>query len=215
MTAASAPVSRRYLGFALAVAAVFLGCLALEARVDMPVAEWARGLDGSWLHRVASLLTILGDAAVYLVPSALAALLLRRSARFRPHAAQATLLFLCVVISGLSADVLKVLFGRPRPTLLFSGGLSGFHGFHFGHDWNSFPSGHATTVGALVVVFVAWFPRARVPILLAAILVASTRVILHEHFVSDVVMGFAWGVASALVVRDLASDRIAGLAPSP
>jgi len=100
--------------------------------------------------------------------------------------------------SGLLANLLKLLVGKARPNVLFDEGRFGFTPFRYGYDVNSMPSGHATTCGAAATILALAFPKARWPILVVGILVASTRVFIHAHYLSDVLAGLALGIGCGL-----------------
>ena len=78
--------------------------------------------------------------------------------------------------------------GRARPILLFQKQFYGFYGFHFDHNFWSFPSGHATTIMGLSFGLSILFPRYVKYFMLLGILVMTTRVILTQHFLSDVLI---------------------------
>jgi membrane-associated phospholipid phosphatase len=129
----------------------------------------------------------------------------REAAAWSEIAAFAMVLFLAIAASGLFTDALKVLFGRTRPPFItdtvFEFGpltFAGYAGF-------SFPSGHSSTAGALAAVL-AYGPRGfRLFGVLAALLVAASRVMIGVHFVSDVVAGFLIGCGiSWLIIRAMA-----------
>lgn len=94
-----------------------------------------------------------------------------------------------MVLAPTLERALKVLIGRPRP-----------EGAAFG-----FPSGHATAsaafFGALIYLAESLPPATRRPVralaILAILLVATARVMLHAHWPSDVLGGIALGVALA------------------
>lgn len=104
-----------------------------------------------------------------------------------------TYIFSSVALAGLTANLAKRLIGRARPEFFSHEGIFGRSMFS-GADFESFPSGHSTTAGALAGCLAIVFPRARVPILLAGALMAITRVIVGAHFPSDVVAGFGYGI---------------------
>ena len=188
--------------------------LVLQACVDIPVAQWAHRLPGSGLFRVAQVLPDFGDSAGYLVVTGVCALLLSRFQRYRLRARQALYLFLGVALSGLSADLLKLVFARSRPVLLFESGIYGFHWFQFGYVWNSFPSGHATTMGALAAAVAVLFPRARVPAAVLAAVIASSRIVVNAHYLSDVVMGFTWGACAVMILTAWFGDLVEKAPPA-
>jgi membrane-associated phospholipid phosphatase len=95
--------------------------------------------------------------------------------------------------SGLICDVLKYLCGRNRPELYFKEHLYGFHFFKTQYLMVSFPSGHSTTIAAVMMVFtllkIRWWPL----FLCIAVTVGLSRIVLTAHFLSDVLVGMALG----------------------
>ncbi len=118
--------------------------------------------------------------------------------------AQQLLLFLfsTVALSGLGVSLLKNILGRARPKFFDKLGPVEFQPFTFDHEFASFPSGHATTAGALAAVLAIVWPRARLPLFIAGAWIASTRFLIGAHYFSDTVAGCAIGVASAYFIRD-------------
>ena len=160
---------------------------------DQPVDEALRALTGSVLIVAARGLDAMGSIewVVVLVGGLIAVLLWER----RPR--DAALVFGAFFVAEVGVDVLKALFERARPTdgLLFS-------------PSGSFPSGHAMR-GALIATLwgaYAWHrlahaPRARLPVVGAIAAwggaMAFSRLVLHVHWLSDVVVGTAIGVGIA------------------
>jgi undecaprenyl-diphosphatase len=126
----------------------------------------------------------------------------RRSAGY--GLAQQLLLFLfaAVALSGVASSLLKNVLGRARPKFFDQFGPVEFQPFTFDYDFASFPSGHATTTGALAGVLVIIWPRARVPLFLGAAWIASTRFLIGAHYISDAVAGGAMGLAFVYFLRD-------------
>lgn len=56
-------------------------------------------------------------------------------------------------------------------------------------DKYSFPSGHSITAFAVAVSVGSFYPDLQLALLAAAFLIASSRIILGMHFLSDVVAG--------------------------
>ena len=148
----------------------------------------------------------------YLVPSALAFALLRwgggleRLRRWdssmRAMAQIPLFLFAAVAVSGIAADILKIVVGRTRPKLLFADGTYGFTWFGWRADHWSFPSGHAATAAAVMTVLWCLWPRSIWIYAAAAALVGIARVVTGQHYLSDVIAGAVIGV---LTTRALAS----------
>jgi undecaprenyl-diphosphatase len=124
--------------------------------------------------------------------------------------AQAGYAFLAVGFARIIVSLAKVLIGRARPILFDEGGSLHFRPFTAADVFNSFPSGHSATMGAVAMVLMLWFPKARVPIFLLCAFAAATRIAARAHYPSDVVAGYALGLLSALfLARCLARRRVA------
>jgi len=181
---------------------LLLALLLSIAFVDRPVAWFFHDSDPS-LRQVFQFITQFGLSKGYLVIAALLFATLglaafgtrdeRLAAALALHSRRALFLFLAVSGAGIVADVVKLVFGRARPKLLFA---DGFYGFTWGADqadyW-SFPSGHATTAAALAVGLYLLWPRGLPLYLVVALLVAASRIIITAHYASDVLMGAAIG----------------------
>jgi membrane-associated phospholipid phosphatase len=166
-------------------------------RVDRAVsAALYAGDDRSGLHEAAlQVATAPGSSAfrAVVVLAALVWLVRRRPLRTTAWVVVAT------VLVGPVTTLLKNLVGRPRPQFAEGGAEL---------DSLSFPSGHASGIATLVTValLVAW-PRlspsgrrwALAVGVLLALLVGCTRMWLGVHFLSDVVGGWALGVAWTLL----------------
>ena len=100
-------------------------------------------------------------------------------------------LFAAIAASGIAAGVLKVIFGRARPKLLFGADFYGFTWFGWNADHWSFPSGHAATVAALLTALWWLWPSHVLFYLVVGAIVAASRVVVGAHFLGDVVAG-AW-----------------------
>lgn len=171
--------------------------------VDRPIADFFHN-DGSALKPFFGTVQWFGLGYPYLVASGLGFAVLRWGgewATLRPRAEAMRRLayipgfiFVAVAASGLVADLLKVVVGRTRPKLLFDGGTYDFTWFGFRADHWSFPSGHATTVAALMAALWCLWPRPLWLYVAGAALVAASRVITGQHYLSDVVAGVAIGV---------------------
>lgn len=113
---------------------------------------------------------------------------------------QAAFVFITVAVSGIVVNLLKVVAGRMRPKLFLREAEHGFDPFSFGHDFASFPSGHATTLAAASFALALILPQWRWPILASGMALAFTRVMVTAHFLSDVIAGVALGMLSSWIV---------------
>lgn len=112
--------------------------------------------------------------------------------------------FATIAISGIVVVILKRLIGRARPMYLDELGPLYFRPFDI-LDWSfhSFPSGHATTALAFAVVigtlanrrFYGW-------IIALGLVIGLSRIVVGDHYLSDVIAGSVVGFVSAIVIRD-------------
>lgn len=102
--------------------------------------------------------------------------------------------------AGIVTDIIKPLFGRARPKILFSEDFYGFHPITFGFDWNSLPSGHTTTAVSAAAAMIVLFPRLRLPMLTFAFMIGLSRIMVNAHFLSDVLCGafIGWAVTCGI-----------------
>jgi membrane-associated phospholipid phosphatase len=121
-------------------------------------------------------------------------------------------LFFAVLVPVLAGEVVKWIAGRGRP---FVGGKANpfnFVPFAGGEPYASLPSAHAITAFALAFAVGAVWPRARVAMLVYAVLIATSRLVLLAHHPSDVVAGALIGVVGAMFVRYWFAARRLGFA---
>jgi membrane-associated phospholipid phosphatase len=97
------------------------------------------------------------------------------------------------VMTRLVAGVLKNVFLRTRP---FQG-----EDLWFVDGGSSFPSGHAAHFWGFYFALAVLFPRWRVPLLILPVFTSIARVLVNDHYVSDVIASAAIG---ALVTYGLA-----------
>ena len=108
---------------------------------------------------------------------------------------------LAFIVSGLFAQLLKRLFDMPRPPAV----LEHVHVLGQAFTAHSFPSGHATSDGVIVLLaFFLWTARDWRSWAVAAlfILAAIGRIYGGVHFPMDVMAGLAIGMASMWLCRN-------------
>ncbi|MEM8542166.1 MAG: phosphatase PAP2 family protein, partial [Pseudomonadota bacterium] len=119
---------------------------------------------------------------------------------------RAAFIFFAIAIPGILINIAKQLIGRGRPRTFDEYGAYVFSPFEFTHQFQSFPSGHATTAGSLGMIVALYFPNLRWPALILAGVIAFARVPAKAHYLSDVLAGYLIGtLATLLIARWLAS----------
>jgi lipid A 4'-phosphatase len=194
---------RRWLGVNLLAAGLIAASVLW---FDRPLAFFF-ALSGDRLFHWLRALGDLGLGLYWLVGSGVPALLLillsrapRFAAsreRFRAWALVPGFIFLSVALSGLTADLVKILVGRTRPKLFLTDGIYDWGGLAWHADHWSFPSGHVANVAGLAVALYCLWPRHVLAYGAFVLLVALGRIGTDQHFLSDTV-GSIW--IAALVV---------------
>lgn len=106
----------------------------------------------------------------------------------------AVVLLFAILLSGVCAQTLKYLLGRARPVLLQDVGAFSFAPLSFDLRYTSFPSSHATTMGAVAMVGTFLAPRYRAYVFGLAGVVALAKVLDGSAYISDAIAGLALGV---------------------
>jgi len=83
-----------------------------------------------------------------------------------------------------------------NPSLLGTGGY-GFHPFHFGDWYGSFPSGHTLRTAAVFAVIGIAYPRTRLLGTVIVLVVMLALIGMNYHFLSDTIGGAAVGYLTA------------------
>lgn len=174
---------------------------------DKAIARYFYSINAHQLFFWMAYLTVLGKWTGYFVLFFLMALYFRY---IRPHPvweARCWFLFATILIPNLICLGLKIGFGRARPELWFSQDLFGFYWFKFNKLYWSFPSGHATTITSLMIGLSLIFYRYFWPLFLLCLLVIATRVVMYDHYLSDVLTAFYLTLLELSVFYHFARQR--------
>lgn len=190
----------------LAITAVFV--ILSYHLIDRPLATFIH--THSVLYKPASLTLGLVEILIPVVmASAFGAGLWVASGRVLPRWAEALMLagysqgIALVTVEGL----LKPLFGRTWPDAFLRDGTYGFHFFHGGHDYASFPSGHTCFVSAALIVFWLLYPRGRIIWALGIAAVIASLLLVSGHFLGDIAGGLFMGASAAWLTVTLWQRR--------
>jgi len=117
--------------------------------------------------------------------------------RMKPLRPVFLLTILSFSVAGISGDILKQVFNRPRPIISYAGELN----FLTSSNSPAFPSGHATKSVALAVPLSfhdvsnnGLTKVSKMVTLITALFVCLSRIVLGAHYLSDVLAGAGWSV---------------------
>lgn len=201
-------MSPRFIVSGSAILVILLVAIAV-IWLDGPTAQYFQPRFGDPVHVVAARWTDLGKAEPYFALSALLAFgswsfgriysqNRERMLRLRNWGVQA---FAMLLFSGALVQISKHIIGRKRPYAVADLSPQEFHPFTGNYEFHSMPSGHSQVVfSAATILTLAW-PKAAVLWYGTAILIAASRVITLNHWVSDTVAGAFVGIVGVLIAR--------------
>lgn len=196
---------------------VALLCVVSVLFVDLPLARYYRDAAAPETIAAFRYISALGDATPYvlgvlviLAGCGIATAFSLYEATFaliRRVTNACVFILLSLAFSGVILHVIKFSVGRYRPRALFESGLYDIVIFTAGYLNSSFPSGHSQVAGALAAALVLVNARYNLLYVLFAALIGYSRVVIGEHYLSDVLFGLFLGAASAVVVKQWVYDR--------
>jgi len=117
-------------------------------------------------------------------------------------------IFLGVGVPSIVATLLKRIIGRARPQEWTAEAPLSFKPLNWdAYSFQSFPSGHSTTAFSLALTIAFLWPKSLWPMLGFAVLVALSRVVLGQHYITDITAGAVLGTLGAFAVRNFFVSR--------
>lgn len=185
--------------------------------VDLPLAIWIKqsvsdGVNESfeWVGEMGETGPYIGVALAFYVVGLIGLARGWRNPLRMSYASMARgslLMLSTMAVGGLIVLLLKRSVARARPELYFEKGIYGLgESFSRVQQFNSFPSSHTYAAFAVAVVLSILAPRWRVAFLLLAALVAMSRLVNLDHYLSDVMT--AAGIA--VLVGHVLAPRVLG-----
>lgn len=117
-------------------------------------------------------------------------------------------IFLGVGLPSLVATLLKRIIGRGRPMEWTTEAPLSFTPWNWSaYSYQSFPSGHSTTAFSLALTIAFLWPKSFWPMLAGATLIAVSRIVLGQHYPTDITAGAVLGTLGAFAVRNVFVSR--------
>jgi len=156
--------------------------------LDKPIAYIFHDLDLRIKLPFLNLIANLGSEKFYIVPMLILALVFRYIYREKTWEIRTWFLLLSVLFPTIICLILKISLGRARPDLLFSDNLYGLFGFKMKSIYWSLPSGHTTNIMGFIFGLCALLPRYCYALIISGLILASSRILLTHHYVTDVLV---------------------------
>jgi len=185
----------------LIIFALLLICVILTYKVDTSVyaffANYNYGSESDYLKKFFVGITDVGDSFWYFIILILVFLLSYLSKitglltlnRYSYLQKLSFFGFTYLFIVGVITQIIKHIVGRPRPNHTLLDGSFEFNFFTTDSAFHSFPSGHSSTIIAVVIISSLIFPSIKYFFYLCGFLIAISRVVVGAHFFTDVVAG--------------------------
>ncbi len=171
-------------------------------------------------EEIGDIISIFGESHWYIVSAILGYVFFKFYKKNIVYANRFLFLLYINLFSGIISLILKQLFGRIRPWGLKNNGdeygFLAFQNFDMGFiekmkyhfltvadaptTYTSFPSGHTTTVFAFFTYLSIFFPKYIYIWFMGAVILASSRLLANDHFISDIFAGILIGTLSTMFI---------------
>jgi membrane-associated phospholipid phosphatase len=190
-------LGKKTMRYAVAMVALYV---LLFLFVDGPADLWVRdSFTGTWVSDLGEFFSTLAQGEAIRLGLALAFILILVVDPDTEKSWTRTLLFVCLscAIALVVGEGLKYLLARHRPVMLFEQDMYGLSFFSSEWEQNSSPSGHTLRAFAILTALALRFRRGRPFFITLGILIGLSRVVVTDHYPSDVLFGAFIGVFSA------------------
>jgi membrane-associated phospholipid phosphatase len=181
---------------------VVLFCIVGYFFLDLIVAKYCASIFANVkIRRILKDISKLGLATFYLPFAAVAFVFFRFIKKRKMWSNRGLFVFLSISFSGILVIILKFIFGRYRPKMFLKEQLYGFQFFQLKGTLTSFPSGHASTIVALMLSLYLISPKYRAIYFAIALVIVISRVLVCHHYLTDVVFGGYLAVVTTVCLK--------------
>lgn len=187
---------------------VVLICIIGYFAFDLPIAKYCKSVFSDYkIRRTLKDISKLGLATFYLICAGVAFVFFRFIRKREIWSNRALFVFLSISLSGVLVIITKFISGRYRPKMFFEEQLYGFQFFQLKGKLTSFPSGHASTIVALMLSLYLISPKYRVFYFVIGLVIVITRVAVYHHFLTDVIFGSYVAAITTLCLKHFLDKR--------
>jgi membrane-associated phospholipid phosphatase len=193
--------SARKIWIALAVLAVI--ALIVAFFLDQSAAAWIGAHSSPGLKRVMRTVSRVGDWPAHAIAGSIGlaiAFAMGSQAWMRIFLA----MLIALALAGVASSTIKIATGRARPSVKTE---AHWNGPQASSKYHAFPSGHTAASTAFFAALFLARKKIGAPLLLIPIMIASSRMVVGAHYLSDVTFAAILGVISALLVARWLSIR--------
>jgi membrane-associated phospholipid phosphatase len=181
---------------------VVLFCIIGFLFLDLIVAKYcASTFADNKIRRILKDISKFGISTFYLLFAAVCFVVFKFIKKKRIWSNRALFVFLSISFSGILVLIIKFIFGRYRPRMFFAEQLYGFQFFQLKGKLTSFPSGHASTIVALMLALYFISPKYRVIYFAIAFVIVISRVLVFQHYLTDVVFASYLAVVTTVCLK--------------
>jgi undecaprenyl-diphosphatase len=178
---------------------------------DRPVHAWVQQNQTPGLLAVMEFASRWGDWPPHVVVG-LIAIGVAYMMRSRRWLAVFLAMVLACAVAGIVTRTIKIATGRARPAVVAD---PGWHGLRFSPKYTSFPSGHTAATTAFFGALLFARRRTGLVLLPVPVVIASSRIYVGAHYLSDVTGGAMVGTMSAIVAWRYVHRRLSRTAETP
>jgi membrane-associated phospholipid phosphatase len=167
--------------------------------LDLPIDTWAhQTFPGTWLYSVGLAIATIFKPAYWLMIAVISMII--GLMQYRKDKSNLGLIQFggSIILAMVLGTLFKYGLARYRPSEWFNHQLYGFHFLSHTREMNGTPSGHTTAIFAALFAIcrIRQKPALTVLLMIIAIIVGLSRIVVTDHYPSDVIFGAYLGILS-------------------